>query len=999
MSAPVSNAPAIKTVTNNDSSAEWGNAVDRAKAKDAGIEWQRPKDDHRSAQDIIDDSPLLKNLGNQSGVKDKLRERVGDFEHDADAAYRANQVLGHVERFDENGSRLAGNTIDNGRVDGFTKGGDAKHGTEAGRLQDFGKYGWENLKGELPHADTVGQDDKRREAADKAGIVWVLPEGDKRSAQDIINANPLLKNLGNQSGVKDALKEQVGDFDKDPNAAFRASQVLDRVVGYDEKGNALTGKDVANSSVDGFTKSGEARHGTEAGRLQDFGKYGYEALGKPPSNDQIGSYKDFLKTHPEADAGSRQIAQYGAILDAKFDSIRGKTGGDGAVTEQNIKDYLKQNPQLSKDEKEALNFFAQPGAFRKLDTAGNSIGDKPDGKVSRDDVQAWLKTSAPTDARSLASLITDVATGNLTGKVATSKLDKDIFEHPEKYSAEQKAAVLLELQETQKLVVDGANAGVWNSDYGKVSIANRSGAIWEPQKLLQDINDHMAILQGDKPTAEYIKNAGDQAVKTLFEENPGLKDAVTKTYEDQVKSGKALDAAWDANTKDGKTDQHTALAGFYATATSLQSILGIDDAKAIQGAVAKSTHNEDFKTFYKDQLASGDRLRELLKHNTPEQAASEFSLEVALYNAALDPAFTAQHDQQLNENFSSIAQENLFKGAGFDDIKTAFGKDGGAELDEDKVRTLIDQMRKESPELLLNQDGTVATTDQVLAGFRGNWDLLRQGTKALDKMGKLSDFDPNGGAKGAYGSGVLHGVSGLFLAGVTIARGAQSGGKLTTRNIVDITTGSVQTTTVLIEGGTKGYQEHLAKSIKNGEQTLKDMKDGKVMLDLLDEVKDNVKDGKHAKVVAKNFEEAAKGIGGLAGIVAGAYGIFDGVNALRRGDKLSGGFGITAGSLGVLAGSASAAEGGLGLLGANLPRFLPGLAATAGVLGFLAAGVAVLAAIVPGLVKEGQAQAKSDKFGEVLGDSIQRYGIDGVKDGTIADIPTKDWPGGEQWTS
>lgn len=132
MSAPVSNAPGVKVVTLSDSSTEWGNAVDRtkAKAKDAGIEWQRPKDDHRTADDIIHDSPLLKNLSNQSGVKDKLRERVGDFEHDADAAYRANQVLEHVERFDENGSRLAGNAIENGRVDGFTKGGDAKHGTE-----------------------------------------------------------------------------------------------------------------------------------------------------------------------------------------------------------------------------------------------------------------------------------------------------------------------------------------------------------------------------------------------------------------------------------------------------------------------------------------------------------------------------------------------------------------------------------------------------------------------------------------------------------------------------------------------------------------------------------------------------------------------------------------------------------------------------------------------------------------------------------------------------
>lgn len=230
----------------------------------------------------------------------------------------------------------------------------------------------------------------------------------------------------------------------------------------------------------------------------------------------------------------------------------------------------------------------------------------------------------------------------------------------------------------------------------------------------------MTILQDDKATADYIKSAGDQAVKTLFKDNPGLKDAVIKTYEDQVKSGIALDAAWDANTKDGKTDQHAALASFYATATSLQSILGVDDAKAMQSAVAKSSHNEDFKTFYKDQLASGERMRELLKNNTPEQAASEFSLEVALYNSALDPQFTAQYDQQLNDNFSSIAQENLFKGAGFDDIKTAFGKEGGTELDEDKVRKLVAQMCQESPELLLNQDGTVATTDQVLAGFRGN---------------------------------------------------------------------------------------------------------------------------------------------------------------------------------------------------------------------------------------------------------------------------------------
>ena len=146
----------VKAVSNNDANSPAGSESDKAwnqaveDAKEVGIRWERPKDDTRSAQEIIDDSPLLKHLGNQSGVKDKLKERVGDFEKDADAAYRAVQVLEHVVKIDENGNRIIGDSnVDNDRIDGFTKGGDAKHGTEAGRLQDFGKYGFSFLKGEL----------------------------------------------------------------------------------------------------------------------------------------------------------------------------------------------------------------------------------------------------------------------------------------------------------------------------------------------------------------------------------------------------------------------------------------------------------------------------------------------------------------------------------------------------------------------------------------------------------------------------------------------------------------------------------------------------------------------------------------------------------------------------------------------------------------------------------------------------------------------------------
>jgi hypothetical protein len=59
-------------------------------------------------------------------------------------------------------------------------------------------------------------------------------------------------------------------------------------------------------------------------------------------------------------------------------------------------------------------------------------------------------------------------------------------------------------------------------------------------------------------------------------------------------------------------------------------------------------------------------------------------MEVALYNAALDPEFTGKFDAKLNENFTNIAKENVFKGASFEEMKKAFGVNGGDELDEER---------------------------------------------------------------------------------------------------------------------------------------------------------------------------------------------------------------------------------------------------------------------------------------------------------------------------
>ncbi|MCO4318566.1 type III effector HrpK [Phyllobacterium sp. 21LDTY02-6] len=952
----------------------------RDQAAKLGIKWVLPDDDKRSAQDIIDDSDLLKNLGNQSGVKDMLKDRVGDFEKDADAAYRAAQLLEHVERLDESGKRIAGNDVDNGSIDGFTNSGEARHGTEAGRLQDFGKYGFSNLKGKLTDVSTAGDDKEAREQAEKVGIKWELPDDDKRSAQDIIDDSPLLKNLGNQSGVKDMLKERVGDFEKDADAAYRASQVLDRITMYDEKGNSLSGSDVSNTSIDGFTKSGEAYNGTEAGRLQDFGKYGFEVLKDVKKPEDISSYKDFLKANPDADDTSKTLAKYAAIIGENYDAIKGKTGVDGDLTADALKKYRDENPQISDDFKEALNFWAQPGAFEKLETAHKPLEGGPDGGASKDDLKSWIDTQAPKDSGSAIAFISSVANANITADVDTSKLGADVFENPDKYSAKEKAAVLQDLLTAQSLITQGASAGMWRDDYGKVSIANDVRSHPDPQKLLEDVNDHIAILEGDKAVVDFLNENSSKQFDALFKSNEGLKTAVEASYDD-IKSGKALDSLWDAKTKDGKTDQQAALAEFYGSAKMYQQALGIDKPGEIQDAVNSSKHKGDFQDFYEKSLVSGDRFNELLKDNTFEEAASAFSTEVALYNAALDPDFTGKFDSKLNENFSDIVEKNAFKDATFDDLKTAFGVDGGDKLDEEKVKSYIDQIAKDNPELLVNQDGTVAKSDQILAGFRGSWDVLRQGTKSL---AELNSEWLNPSAKAAADKGVLHGVSGLFMAGVTISKGVQSGGNPTERQKVDITTGSIQTATLLTEGGIKAWKQYLKDVADKHPDTAIGKKIGKMSDENFKSLTDNW----------NRAENAAKGIGGLAGVVAGAYGIFDGVQSIRKGDKVGGGISITAGSLGALAGLASAVEGGLGVFAPSVLRTIP-IAGAAGVLGLAAAGVGVIAMLLPGLIEEGKHQARQDKFGSLLSDYLTQYEIDGVPYGDISDIPDEDWPGYE----
>lgn len=387
----VASAPVDPKSVDPSNTKAWDEAKEQA--KEAGIRWERPEDDKRTAKEILDDSELLKNLGNQAGVRESLEKRVnGKIGVDADATYRAVQVLEHIERFGGDGKRLVGDDIGNGEINGFSKDNEAYNGTEAGRLQDFGKYGFANLKGELQHIESASEDPKAREQAEALGIEWVLPEGDDRTAKDIIDKNPLLKNLGNQSHVKEMLKERVGDFENDPDAAHRAAQVLEHIEQYDGDGNRIASRDVGNGEINGFRKSGEADHGTEAGRLQDFGKYGFESLkGKIRDSGNAADDKDArakaeaLGIHwerPETDKRSaKDIIENNPLL---------KDLGN----QSGVKDMLKE--QVGDFENDADAAFRAEQVLKHIETydaTGNSTGGTSDGKINGFDPEGRAKTN------------------------------------------------------------------------------------------------------------------------------------------------------------------------------------------------------------------------------------------------------------------------------------------------------------------------------------------------------------------------------------------------------------------------------------------------------------------------------------------------------------------------------------------------------------------------------------------------------------------------------
>lgn len=133
---------------------------------------------------------------------------------------------------------------------------------------------------------TKPKDEKDTSVRPSSDTLFKNMDGDKRTADEIINNNPVLKNLGNQKDIKQPqLKERFGDWTADnPDPKSRAlaaknmSWFLNSVKALKNREGGDRGDQHTNTDISGITKNGDARHGTEAAIVKDVAEQGLDKM-------------------------------------------------------------------------------------------------------------------------------------------------------------------------------------------------------------------------------------------------------------------------------------------------------------------------------------------------------------------------------------------------------------------------------------------------------------------------------------------------------------------------------------------------------------------------------------------------------------------------------------------------------------------------------------------------------------------------------------------------
>jgi hypothetical protein len=215
----------------------------------------------------------------------------------------------------------------------------------------------------------------------------------------------------------------------------------------------------------------------------DVGKDGGRADGKITEKDlktfanrmedrlgQAGkTLRTYEKEHPDADESSKQLVRSAALLLANepLTQAADPASAQGAEKQRKVNGCtstaglvaLQGNDGLADVLQGAAATWSKPGMFDLLDrgaTSGKQLAKKgPDGQSDRKDIAKWIEDKAPTTREGFSRTLGDAATIGAVADVDISQLNGDVFSRPDAYSGQQKAAVLVKLQQTREQVEAG----------------------------------------------------------------------------------------------------------------------------------------------------------------------------------------------------------------------------------------------------------------------------------------------------------------------------------------------------------------------------------------------------------------------------------------------------------------------------------------------------------------------------------------------------------------
>ena len=223
-----------------------------------------------------------------------------------------------------------------------------------------------------------------------------------------------------------------------------------------------------NPALETALDSGNSGGGNADGviQLDDVNKFISNAQGD--AKKASGEYANYVKNNPNAGDLSKSLVQSAAIVSANqqlvqnadpahYNGANNEVGNNGYATTTGLAALASNNPGLSSSLTGAAKLWSQPGMFNQLDSAGDDPAiTNPDGLYDSGNINDWISKQAPKNDQQFTAILSEAADRNLTAGVDTSKLGADVFANPQNYSAQQKAAVLQQLEDINTKITLGS---------------------------------------------------------------------------------------------------------------------------------------------------------------------------------------------------------------------------------------------------------------------------------------------------------------------------------------------------------------------------------------------------------------------------------------------------------------------------------------------------------------------------------------------------------------